>query len=70
MEALSELEAEGLAQVYDARMETIGKKEQFALSSRTNILLGVHGNGLSHLMWMKSGSHVIEIFYPEGFTRD
>lgn len=25
------------AEVYDARMENIGKKEQFALSSRTNV---------------------------------
>ncbi|KAL7412675.1 hypothetical protein BDY24DRAFT_392320 [Mrakia frigida] len=70
MQALYEVEAEGYAQVYDARMENIGKKEQFALSSRTNILVGVHGNGLSHLMWMKEGSTVVEIFYPEGFTRD
>ena len=70
-------------------MEAIGKKEQFALSSRTNvseisscspavleadrhlphllgsqIMLGVHGNGLSHLMWMPRGSSVVELFWP------
>ena len=27
--------------------------------------LGVHGNGLSHLMWMPRGSSVVELFYPE-----
>jgi hypothetical protein len=70
MQALYEVEAEGHALVYDARMEDIGKKEQFALSSRTNIIMGVHGNGLSHLMWMPRGSSVVELFWPGGFTRD
>lgn len=35
--ALNELQEEGLAEVYDTRMEAIGKKQQFALSSRTNV---------------------------------
>jgi hypothetical protein len=35
-------------------------------------MLGVHGNGLSHLLFMKPSrvSAVIEIFYPGGFTHD
>ena len=35
-------------------------------------LVGVHGNGLSHLIFMKPNrySTVIEIFYPEGFAHD
>jgi hypothetical protein len=51
-------------------MELLPKNEQLGLSSRTDILLGVHGNGLSHLMWMPRGSHVVEIFADGGFTRD
>ena len=36
------------------------------------ILLGVHGNGLSHLVFMKPTrvSAVIEMFYPGGFAHD
>ncbi|CED82325.1 Uncharacterized conserved protein [Phaffia rhodozyma] len=68
--SLMEIQSEGLADVYDAQMETMSKQEQFALATRTNIMIGVHGNGLSHLMWMPRGSDVIEIFTPQGFTRD
>ncbi|KAK7035224.1 hypothetical protein VNI00_011991 [Paramarasmius palmivorus] len=34
--------------------------------------LGVHGNGLTHLVWMKPTpvSAVIELFYPGGFAKD
>ena len=34
--------------------------------------MGVHGNGLTALVWMKPTpqSTVIEFFYPEGFTSD
>lgn len=36
------------------------------------ILLGVHGNGLTHLVWMPLTplTTVIEIFYPKGFAKD
>jgi hypothetical protein len=36
------------------------------------IMLGVHGNGLTHLVFMKPNraSTVIEIFYPKGFAHD
>ena len=35
-------------------------------------MLGVHGNGLSHLVFMKPSrvSAVIEMFYPGGFAHD
>jgi hypothetical protein len=38
----------------------------------TQILLGVHGNGLTHMVLMKPTrvSAVIELFYPGGFARD
>ena len=38
----------------------------------TQILLGVHGNGLTHLVMMPVTpvSTVIEIFYPGGFAHD
>ena len=36
------------------------------------VIFGVHGNGLTHLIAMPATpvSAVIEIFYPGGFARD
>ncbi|WVR08542.1 hypothetical protein IAU60_005597 [Kwoniella sp. DSM 27419] len=52
--------------------EKMSKEEQFALAGRTTIMLGVHGNGLSHLLWMPATprSAVIEMFFKGGFARD
>lgn len=68
--------------------EQLTKDEQVRIASQTNvsvtnlwdypwlmnsqILLGVHGNGLSHLILMPRTrvSAVIEIFFPEGFAHD
>lgn len=35
-------------------------------------MMGVHGNGLTSLVWMKPTpqSTVIEFFYPQGFAHD
>lgn len=42
------------------------------LTAIFQILLGVHGNGLTHLVFMQPSriSAVIEIFFPGGFSRD
>ncbi|KAJ3550471.1 hypothetical protein NMY22_g452 [Coprinellus aureogranulatus] len=52
--------------------EHLSKDEQVRAAARTTILLGVHGNGLSSLIWMKPTrvSSVIEIFCPPGFAHD
>ena len=36
------------------------------------VMMGVHGNGLTALVWMKvtPRSTVLEFFYPGGFARD
>jgi hypothetical protein len=54
------------------RAELLTTAAQLALAARTTILLGVHGNGLTHLLMMAPNprSTVIEIFYPEGFAHD
>lgn len=43
-----------------------------AYAASVQIMLGVHGNGLTHLVFMKPNrySSVIEIFYPDGFAHD
>lgn len=52
--------------------ERMTKDEQIQAAAKTTIMLGVHGNGLSHLIFMKPSraSAVVEIFYPGGFAHD
>ncbi|KAJ7175931.1 hypothetical protein C8R46DRAFT_75001 [Mycena filopes] len=52
--------------------EKMTKDEQLRVIARTIILLGVHGNGLTHLTMMQPTriSTVIEMFYPGGFAHD
>ncbi|KAJ7652682.1 hypothetical protein DFH06DRAFT_1299482 [Mycena polygramma] len=52
--------------------EKLSKDEQIRIAARTTILLGVHGNGLTHLVVMPPTrvSTVIEMFYPGGFAHD
>ncbi|KAJ7707682.1 hypothetical protein B0H17DRAFT_1174648 [Mycena rosella] len=52
--------------------ERLSLDEQIKYAANTTILLGVHGNGLTHLVFMKPTrvSAVVEIFLPGGFARD
>ncbi|KAJ7750943.1 hypothetical protein DFH07DRAFT_1033851 [Mycena maculata] len=52
--------------------ETMTRLEQLQLAARTTILMGVHGNGLTSLLWMTPNprSTVMEFFYPGGFAHD
>ncbi|KAK7012817.1 hypothetical protein R3P38DRAFT_3402202 [Favolaschia claudopus] len=52
--------------------EFLTHDEQLKLMARTTILLGVHGNGLTHVLMMQptTFSTVIEIFFPGGFCHD
>jgi hypothetical protein len=53
-------------------MDKLTREEQMRLAARTTVMLGVHGNGLTALLWMKPQlrSTVIEFFYPRGFAYD
>jgi hypothetical protein len=53
-------------------MDKLSRDEQIRLAARTTIMMGVHGNGLTHLLWMKPTPRatVIEFFYPQGFAHD
>ncbi|KAJ7599181.1 hypothetical protein C8J56DRAFT_916015 [Mycena floridula] len=72
VQALMELEVEGLCDVHVVQMERLSLQEQLALVSRSTILLGVHGNGLTHQLWMPPSalSTTIEIFIPQGYVFD
>ncbi|KAJ7756433.1 hypothetical protein DFH07DRAFT_820550 [Mycena maculata] len=52
--------------------EQLSLDEQVRVAAKSTIMLGVHGNGLTHLVLMKPNrvSAVIEIFLPGGFARD
>ncbi|KIK36942.1 hypothetical protein CY34DRAFT_810851 [Suillus luteus UH-Slu-Lm8-n1] len=53
-------------------MDRLSRAEQFALAARTTIMMGVHGNGLTSLVWMRPSPRatVMEFFFPGGFARD
>lgn len=53
-------------------LENMTRDEQIALVARTTILMGVHGNGLTSLLWMTPAPEttVMEFFYPEGLSYD
>jgi len=53
-------------------MDKLSRMEQLHLAGRTTIMMGVHGNGLTSLVWMKptARSTVMEFFFPEGFAHD
>lgn len=50
----------------------MSNEEQIRLASRTTIMMGVHGNGLSHLLWMNPipQATVLEFFFPTGWAYD
>ncbi|KAI0301587.1 hypothetical protein B0F90DRAFT_1718463 [Multifurca ochricompacta] len=53
-------------------MDKLSRVEQLRLAGRTTVMMGVHGNGLTSLLWMKPTprSTVMEFFYPGGFAHD
>lgn len=53
-------------------MEQYSALDQLRLASSCHILLGVHGNGLSHIAWMKPnvGGAVVEFFFDYPFYYD
>ncbi|KAI0825949.1 hypothetical protein BC629DRAFT_1277031 [Irpex lacteus] len=53
-------------------MDKLTRAEQMVLAGRTTIMMGVHGNGLTSLLWMRPTprSTVMEFFFPGGFAHD
>ncbi|KAJ7695741.1 hypothetical protein B0H17DRAFT_1055425 [Mycena rosella] len=53
-------------------MEKMSRDEQIRLAVRTTIMMGVHGNGLTNLIWMRPTPRttVLEFFFPGGFAHD
>ncbi|KAJ6614757.1 hypothetical protein B0H10DRAFT_2043945 [Mycena sp. CBHHK59/15] len=70
--ALDGLAAEGICDFRLAAMERMPLREQIELAARSTILVGVHGNGLTHQLWMPPSrlSTTIEILVPKGYVFD
>lgn len=54
-------------------MDKLTRDEQIRLAARTTIMMGVHGNGLTHLIWMNNlnpRATVMEFFFPGEHLRD
>ncbi|CAB9527734.1 Inherit from opiNOG: EGF domain-specific O-linked N-acetylglucosamine (GlcNAc) transferase [Seminavis robusta] len=49
-------------------MERYPALEQFRISHTCNMMIGVHGNGLSHMLWMPKGSWVVEYWWDTDFV--
>ncbi|TBU47870.1 hypothetical protein BD309DRAFT_1050565 [Dichomitus squalens] len=72
VEELYRLRDEYGYEVNVVEMDKLTRMEQFRLAGRTTIMMGVHGNGLTALLWMRPTprSTVMEFFYPGGFAHD
>ncbi|KAF8997469.1 hypothetical protein BDQ17DRAFT_1283867 [Cyathus striatus] len=72
VKVLRELESDGICEVNVAMMERMSMKEQIAAAARSTIIVGVHGNGLTHQLWMQPSlrSAVFEIWYPPSYVWD
>ncbi|WVQ64941.1 uncharacterized protein L199_003111 [Kwoniella botswanensis] len=70
LKALKQIEYKGNAIIIDAKLETLTLQKQFELFADADIIFGVHGNGLTHEMWMSAGGIVIECFPPQTFAYD
>lgn len=51
-------------------MEDMSALEQIQKASRCDFMVGMHGNGLTHTLWMKPGSYVVEFFWKYNFQYD
>ncbi|KAF8960157.1 hypothetical protein BDZ97DRAFT_2040215 [Flammula alnicola] len=72
IDALRALEQEGICEVHVLAMEHASLVEQINLAARSTILLGVHGNQLTHQLWMPPSpmSTVLEIVWPKAYVFD
>ncbi|MES2345733.1 MAG: glycosyltransferase family 61 protein [Chlamydiota bacterium] len=56
--------------VFKADFAKMPFEEQIRIVANTDILIGVHGNGLSHIIFLPPSAMAFELFPPTGFTWD
>ncbi|WVQ64967.1 uncharacterized protein L199_003137 [Kwoniella botswanensis] len=64
---LGEIESIGKATVGHKKLGKLGGKEKVEAVHDADILIGVHGDGLTNQLWMPEGGIVIEIFPPNSW---
>nr|XP_019012033.1 uncharacterized protein I206_02871 [Kwoniella pini CBS 10737]OCF50814.1 hypothetical protein I206_02871 [Kwoniella pini CBS 10737] len=67
---LRDLERAGLARTVVGKLEEMSYEDQIKLFAGADIVIGVHGNGLTHQVWMAPGGILIEVFPSGVFLRD
>lgn len=60
----------GRAEIHITRIKGMTREEKVSLLSKTDVLIGLNGDDLLSMMWMKNGGTVIEVFEEGGFARD
>ncbi|KAF9525431.1 hypothetical protein CPB83DRAFT_838167 [Crepidotus variabilis] len=72
IKAMVALDVEGICEFQAVKMEKLTFPDQIQLIAKSTVLIGIHGNGLTHQIWMPSStqSTVIEIFYPKMYLHD
>ncbi|EAU82121.2 hypothetical protein CC1G_09580 [Coprinopsis cinerea okayama7 len=72
VKSLKDLEKQGVCTVLIPQMEKLSIREQIAIIAKTTILVGVHGNGLTHQLIMPPSlrSATFEIMDPPSYTFD
>ncbi|WWC96890.1 hypothetical protein V866_003765 [Kwoniella sp. B9012] len=70
LEVLRNLKKDGKAEVGVPHLSEMGFRNQVKAVKGADIIIGIHGNGLTHQMWMPEGGIVIELFIPDAFLRD
>jgi hypothetical protein len=48
-------------------LHRISVEEQIERASRASVIVGLHGSGLAHAIWMREGTHLVEIV-PHMYT--
>ncbi|PPQ78266.1 hypothetical protein CVT25_011725 [Psilocybe cyanescens] len=72
IDALRALEQQGICEFHVLEMERATLSEQIRLTAKSTILVGVHGTGLTHQLWMAPSprSTLLEIVWPEATVFD
>jgi len=57
-------------QFLQLHMENYSALEQVLMAAKCDVLIGMHGNGLTHQLWMRPGGYVIEYFWKYNYQFD
>ncbi|KAK1924496.1 hypothetical protein DB88DRAFT_490663 [Papiliotrema laurentii] len=70
LDLFAEFDHSGRVEFKHVVLEDLTPHEQIETVAYADIMVGIHGNGLTHEMWMPARSTLIELFHPISFLRD